>query len=74
VPGDSGVISGDGQPVGGNFPTSVWQPGDVIEDVHVLPAGNGLKIPQASIGLYRLETGERLPIDGTNTTEFELVK
>ena len=33
-----------------------------------------LKIPQASIGLYRLDTGERLPIDGTNATEFELIK
>jgi 4-amino-4-deoxy-L-arabinose transferase-like glycosyltransferase len=74
VPGGSGVISGDSQPVGGNFPTSVWQPGAVIEDVHPLPANGDLKVPQASIGFYRLDTGERLPIDGTGATEFELVK
>ena len=74
VPGDGGVISGDSQPVGGNYPTSVWQPGEVVEDVHVLPAGSELKIPNASIGFYRLDTGERLPIDGTGATEFELTK
>jgi hypothetical protein len=33
-----------------------------------------MKIPRASIGLYRLDTGERLPIDGTGATEFELTK
>jgi hypothetical protein len=74
VPGANGVISGDAQPVGGNYPTSAWQAGQVIEDVHLLPAGGELKIPRASIGLYRLDTGERLPIDGTGATEFELVK
>jgi hypothetical protein len=74
VPGDNGMISGDAQPVDGNYPTSVWQPGEVVEDVHPLPAGSDLKIPRASIGLYRLDTGERLPIDGTNATEFELIK
>jgi 4-amino-4-deoxy-L-arabinose transferase-like glycosyltransferase len=74
VPNDSSMISGDGQPVGGNYPTSAWQPGDVIEDVHLLPVGGDLKIPQASIGLYRLDTGERLPIDDTGATEFELIK
>jgi hypothetical protein len=74
VPNDSSVISGDGQPVGGNYPTSAWQPGDVIEDVHPLQASGDLRIPRASIGLYRLDTGERLPVDGTGATEFELVK
>jgi hypothetical protein len=60
--------------VGGNYPTSAWQPGDVIEDVHPLQASGDLRIPRASIGLYRLDTGERLPVDGTGATEFELVK
>lgn len=69
-----GAINGDGQPVGGNYPTSVWQAGQEIEDVHPLPAGNELKIPDAAIGLYRLDTGARLPIDGTNSTEYELIK
>jgi hypothetical protein len=68
------VIGGDAQPVGGNYPTSAWKPGEVIEDVHQLPDGTDLNIPRASIGLYRLDTGERLPIDSTNATEFELVK
>ncbi len=74
VPASGGVISGDAQPVGGDYPTSAWQTGDRIEDVHPLPAVIDLKIPQASIGLYRLDTGERLSIDGTATTEFVLTK
>jgi 4-amino-4-deoxy-L-arabinose transferase-like glycosyltransferase len=69
-----GAINGDGQPVGGNYPTSAWQPGQVIEDIHLLPAGNNLEIPSATIGLYRLDTGARFTIDGTNETEFELTK
>jgi hypothetical protein len=74
VPNGGSVISGDGQPVGGNYPTSAWQPGDVVEDVHLLPVSGDLKIPRGSIGLYRLDTGERLSIDGTSATEFELTK
>jgi 4-amino-4-deoxy-L-arabinose transferase-like glycosyltransferase len=74
VPSDSGMISGDAQPVGGNYPTSAWQLGEVIEDVHAVPAISELKIPQASIGLYRLDTGERLSIDGSNETELVIAK
>jgi hypothetical protein len=74
VSDDTALISGDAQPVGGNYPTSAWRPGEIIEDVHTLPANGDLKIPQASIGLYRLDTGERLSIDGTDATEFELIK
>jgi 4-amino-4-deoxy-L-arabinose transferase-like glycosyltransferase len=69
-----GALNGDGPPVGGNYPTSAWQPGQVLEDLHRLPAGSDLRIPGATIGLYRLDTGERLTIDGTNSTEFELIK
>ena len=74
VPDNNSMINGDAQPVGGNYPTSAWQPGELIEDEHSLSAASDLKIPRASIGLYRLDTGERLPIDGASATEFELIK
>ena len=74
VPVAGGQVTADAQPRGGDYPMSAWQPGEIIEDAHPLPAVVDLKIPQASIGLYRLDTGERLTIDGTNTTEFELLK
>jgi hypothetical protein len=74
VPAPTGMVSGDAQPLGGNYPTSAWLPGDIIEDAYPLPAVAGWKIPRASIGLYRLDTGERLPIDGTNATEYELTR
>ncbi len=74
VPVAGGQITADAQPLGGNYPTSAWRPSEIIEDAHPLPAVSELKIPRASIGLYRLDTGERLSIDGTSATEFELVK
>jgi hypothetical protein len=66
-----GVLNNaDSQPRGGDSPTSVWQIGDKVKDIYRLPADTR----QISIGLYRLDTGERLPIDGTNSTEYELIK
>jgi hypothetical protein len=42
----------DGQPDGGHYPTTAWQPGQIILDVHPLP------IPvDAPAGEYQLETG-----------------
>jgi hypothetical protein len=74
VPVAGGQITADAPPLNGNYPTSAWQSGDVIEDAHLLPANNDVKIPRASIGMYRLDTGERLPIDNSGATEFELIK
>jgi 4-amino-4-deoxy-L-arabinose transferase-like glycosyltransferase len=74
VPGEGGMITADAPPLNGNYPTSAWQPGDVIEDSHLLPAVSEVEMPRALVGLYRLGTGERLPIDGTGATEFELIK
>jgi hypothetical protein len=74
VPGEGGMLTADAPPLNGNYPTSAWQPGEVIEDPHPLPAVIDLKIPRAVVGLYRPGTGERLPIDGTGTAEFELIK
>jgi hypothetical protein len=54
------VSQADAMPDAGRSPTNIWQPGDVIRDVHRLPAPSS---PTASIliGAYLLETSERLP-------------
>ena len=54
----------DAEPVGGTSPTTTWQEGEVIVDnygVLVLP-GTPPGEHQLEIGMYSLETGERLPI------------
>ncbi len=58
------VAQMDGQPQGGAAPTDGWEPGQTIRD------GYAILIPEEAppgrytvrIGLYRLETGERLPV------------
>jgi 4-amino-4-deoxy-L-arabinose transferase-like glycosyltransferase len=59
----------DGPPAGGTYPTSFWDVGEVVTDprtIHIpadLPPGD---YPLVA-GMYRLETGERLPwlgVDG----------
>lgn len=54
----------DGHPAGGTWPTTAWHKGDVIVDRHLLVLD-----PQApdgdyrlEVGMYRLDTGERLPV------------
>jgi hypothetical protein len=64
------AFTSDAQPRGGTYPTSAWATGERIEDGHPLPAVIDLVIKRVSVGLYRLDTGERLAIDGTNNTEF----
>jgi hypothetical protein len=64
-----GALSNDdSQPQGGDSPTSVWLIGDQIKDIHRLPAD----AKQISIGLYRLDTSERLTVDETHETEFNI--
>jgi hypothetical protein len=52
----------DGQPNAGHYPTAVWQPGEIILDVHPLaiPADTPPGSYQLEAGLYLLETMERL--------------
>jgi 4-amino-4-deoxy-L-arabinose transferase-like glycosyltransferase len=53
---------GDGPPVRGDYPTSLWLPGQVVTDVHTVaidadaPPGNYV----LRVGLYRLHDGSRL--------------
>jgi hypothetical protein len=61
----------DSQPGGGAYPTSLWDRGEIVRDEHELafpeelPAGEY----QIAVGMYLLETMQRLPIfdrDGTH--------
>jgi hypothetical protein len=54
----------DGPPVSGHYPTTEWQPGEIIQDVHPLPAGDLSQVKHLAIGLYNPVTGERLPAFG----------
>jgi len=69
----SGALAstGDGPPMGGAFPTSMWHPGDIVLDVHrLIPASvegsakrgeqeaHGLRV---TVGLYNPEDDSRLP-------------
>ncbi len=49
----------DSQPLNGQYPTSIWAAGETVVDERVIPVTPGTY--QIFIGLYRLETGERLP-------------
>jgi 4-amino-4-deoxy-L-arabinose transferase-like glycosyltransferase len=63
--GERAVTQHDSQPQDGRYPTSIWDAGEVVADSHLLslppdlPAGRyGLKV-----GLYLLESGERLEVE-----------
>jgi len=63
--GDNDLIIGqrDMYPGQGNYPTSMWTPGDAIADTYVLSVSPTALTPteaQVVVGLYRLDTGERL--------------
>lgn len=55
------AAANDGPPVNGFYPTSYWEIGEYIRDEHpwqaALPPGRY----QVQLGLYRPDTGERLP-------------
>ena len=57
----------DQQPVGGSYPTSLWVRREVVTDVYNIPVS-----PTATpgphrleVGMYVVETGARLPVEGT---------
>jgi 4-amino-4-deoxy-L-arabinose transferase-like glycosyltransferase len=64
--GHSNEILGqdDGLPQGGGYPTTLWKPGEVIADTYTIPIDPGT-LPGSyplKVGMYRLETGTRLPV------------
>ncbi|MEA3345203.1 MAG: glycosyltransferase family 39 protein [Chloroflexota bacterium] len=54
----------DEQPLGGDYPTSAWAPGEVIRDEYEIPVQKSAPPGQyqLEVGMYLLETGERLPV------------
>jgi mannosyltransferase len=54
----------DAEPVGGTRPTTTWQEGEVIADNYgvLVLRGTPPGEHQLEIGMYSLETGERLPV------------
>ncbi len=62
--------TGDRQPLAGQYPTSQWQPGEIVGDVQAVRLD-----PQAppgsyrlAVGLYDLKTMRRLPLRGAPAT------
>lgn len=58
------LAQGDSQPRGGAYPTSLWDKGEVIKDEHelTLPEDGPTGEYQIAVGMYLLETMQRLPI------------
>ena len=67
------VAQGDGPPLMGDYPTSMWEAGEIVVDPHRvslpdhLPAG----LYRILVGMYHLQTMERLPrADGGTSVEI----
>jgi hypothetical protein len=62
----------DGQPVGGQYPTSIWEAGEAVVDRRTVTAPRGEY--QVYVGLYQWETSARLPValDGGSSPEDRL--
>lgn len=58
------VAQSDSYPLDGRYPTTAWQPGEVVRDVHrlALPSGLPPGAYRLIAGMYRLETLQRLPV------------
>ena len=56
----------DNPPVSGLLPTSAWEVGEFIQDRYILPLAPDVPPGeyQLEIGMYQLETGQRLEVRG----------
>ncbi|RLC56890.1 MAG: hypothetical protein DRI80_15670 [Chloroflexota bacterium] len=59
----SPLAQGDGPPLDGDYPTDLWAPGDIVADERVVALPVTLSPGRYTllVGLYSLETEERLP-------------
>jgi len=63
-PAGQTIAQADGQPDGGNYPTGLWAPGEVVRDQRAIAiqAGAPPGVYRLRVGLYDLATGQRLPV------------
>ena len=56
----------DNPPVNGFLPTSAWEAGEIIQDRYIIPLDPDIPLGeyQLEIGMYQLETGQRLELNG----------
>jgi hypothetical protein len=61
----------DTQPAFGFYPTSNWQPGEIVADMHCLQLPQGLVPDQYNLltGLYNPQNGERLQLSSNSSRE-----
>lgn len=62
--GGETLAQADAPPTGGVYPTSWWAPGEVIADRRTFEVPDNLAAIR--LGLYRFDTGERLPVSGSS--------
>lgn len=63
----------DNMPLNNQSPTSCWQPGEYVSDPYKLTLSEDARGPfSIEVGLYRLETGERLTLSGGAATSVRL--
>jgi hypothetical protein len=65
IPSEERIVSQvDRQPAGDAYPTSIWEPGDILKGKYHLEVGKDVHpgMYQLYAGLYDPETGQRLPI------------
>ncbi len=58
------VAQEDRPPGGGTYPTTLWLPPEIVVDAYAIPLPTSLPkgAYRLEVGLYQVETGERLPV------------
>jgi hypothetical protein len=66
------VTQKDGMPKDGAAPTSQWAPGEQVEDLRLIPLPSDMAVGEYRllVGLYNLQTMERLPVHGPSGAEI----